>query len=409
MRVESNSGFNLIGLAAITVAVTLFVIALVPAISNSVMSANTVAVGSRGRDIFIAIEGANAERQLLGLPNVWPSDNVPFTNTNSPVAECFNFSNSTDYFKYLYDEKNFGTDKWSPFVAGFDYSKLRGGGAPSCTNNVLTAACNIWTVAKNVRDDMNDVVPVLITRNIDASSLAAKVTEKDGEKMVRFDPEWKTPFGERECVLIRKGGAVFKARAKYVSYRIFYQNEVYDTTVENGKQPLAHQLKYLTPTHEIAPSEQIFDEGLAREVRLRGGLTGQVIRDLKTLGRLILPLSLVWGIVYCAAFVVYTGRRWLKKTAFRLIDFGIGVGLFHYVTVVLYSVFVLGQTEGTSCRFRWTILALAVAVQLAGIAFVILCRRSDRKVCRRGIQWMVSAPLVLGVGGAGLIAALMFA
>lgn len=409
MRMKSNSGFNLIGLAAITVAVMLFVIALVPAISNSVMSANMTAVGTRGRDIFVAIEGANAERQLLGMPKVWPSDNAPFTRTNSSVVECFNFSNSTDYFKYLYDEKNFGTDKWSPFVAGFDYSKLKGGGVPSCTNSVLTAACNMWTVAKNVRDDMNDIVPVLITRNIDVSSLAAKVTAKDGEKKVRFDSEWKTPFGERDFVLVRKGGAIFKARAKYMSYHIIYQNNVFDTTVENGKQPLVNQLKYLTPTHEIVPSEQIFDEGLERETRLSGGLIGQVIRDLKALGRLILPLCFAWGIAYLAAFGVYTARRWSKKTAFRLIDFGIGVGLFHYATVVLYSVFVLEQMENNFYRFRWTLLALAVAMQLAGIAFVILRRRSDRMACQRGIKWMVTAPLALGVAGVILIAVFIVA
>jgi len=53
----------------------------------------------------------------------------------------------------------------------------------------LAAANNIWTVAKNLRGDMPDLIPVLITRNVEASSLAAKVGEQDlKEKTVRFDP-----------------------------------------------------------------------------------------------------------------------------------------------------------------------------------------------------------------------------
>jgi len=96
--------------------------------------------------------------------------------------------------------------------------------------------------------------PLLITRNIDASSLAARTTEQSLEaKSLRFDPVWKTPFGRKGYLLIRKGGAIFKARRpKYMTWGIVYQNQVFDTSrMPDGRA--APPLKYLTPTREVVP------------------------------------------------------------------------------------------------------------------------------------------------------------
>ena len=41
------------------------------------------------------------------------------------------FSSSCDYFYELYDGQNVGTENHSPYVAGFDYSKLAGAGVPA--------------------------------------------------------------------------------------------------------------------------------------------------------------------------------------------------------------------------------------------------------------------------------------
>ena len=59
MRKNSRYGFNVIGLAAMTVVVILLVLALIPAMWCGVWSANVCAVGVRGRDIYVAITGAN--------------------------------------------------------------------------------------------------------------------------------------------------------------------------------------------------------------------------------------------------------------------------------------------------------------------------------------------------------------
>lgn len=267
MRADYRCGFNLIGLAAVTVAVVLLALALIPAVSNKTLACDMTPIGVRGREIFVAIAGANCEREPLGLPSVWPSENPPVTNNGPHEVECFNFSNSTDYFKRIYDEENAGTADWSPLAAGFDYTRLAGAGVPPCTSGKLRPENNMWTIAMNVADDLDDTVPVLITRNIDASSLAAKVTDKDWDKALRFDPVWKKPFGNRAFALIRRGGAVFRAREKYVSYKHVYRGQTFDATADAQGQAVAKPLKYLTPTRKAVPGEPAHAEGAGRAAR----------------------------------------------------------------------------------------------------------------------------------------------
>lgn len=120
------------------------------------------AVGCRGRDIYVAISVANIERKTLGLPPLWPADPGLYTNAVAGDISSVNFTNSTDFFWLLNDGPNLGTEEWSPYVAGFDFSKLAGAGVPSHTGaGRLMPTNNIWTIAKNIRDEMEDVIPIL--------------------------------------------------------------------------------------------------------------------------------------------------------------------------------------------------------------------------------------------------------
>jgi len=254
MNVKSASGLTLVELIVVVGIAVVLVMALCPVTVNDSLLDSMAAVGMRGRDIFVAIEGANTERKALGLPPVWPCDFDPATVTNAEERALMGASNSSDFFRMLYDEERLGASDWAPYVAGFDYAKLAGAGVPAnMCGQGLRATNNMWTVAKNVRDDMDDVIPVLITRNIDASSLAARAGDRDlAERSLRFDSAWTTPFGRKGYVLIRKGGAMFKARPKYMPWRVVYNNQAFDTalTTNGAAVPL---LKYLTPDREVVP------------------------------------------------------------------------------------------------------------------------------------------------------------
>ena len=397
MSAVSRHGFNVIELAVVTVVVMLFVLALIPAVGNKLTACEMTPVGVRGKEIYVAITGANTEREPLGLPPVWPSENPPITNASTHAVECFNFANSTDYFNYLYDGGYLGADRRNPFMKSGFYSWLAGGGVPVCTEGKPMAENNMWTIAMNVTDDLADTAPILITRNIDASSLAAKVTDKDWDKSLRFDPEWETPFGNRAFALIRKGGAVFRARDKYVSYKAVYQGQTFDASVD-ARGHAAKPLKYLTPTRKVVPGEQTYTAGAVRIAQLTGG--GFVIpvrRDLAALERATRPVGWLLAVIYLLVGVVYhvivrDGTRRLPP----LTGYGLGVGLFHYAAAVLWVGLFLGSLDGGGyCAFRWTLFALALLAQTCGIAFVAVRRRDDSAARQCGIKWMVATPLIV--------------
>ncbi|MDA3924201.1 MAG: hypothetical protein PF904_05835 [Kiritimatiellae bacterium] len=187
-----KSGFSLLELTVVTVLITLAFFGILPAINSAVVRANISPVSVRGRDIYVAITCANTEREPLGLPPVWPADPGFYTNAVQGDITAVNFTNSTDFFWSLIDGDNLGTEKWSPYVAGFNFSKLAGAGVPQWKSGRLEPENNMWSIAKNIDENTPDVIPFLITRNVDASSLATKITEGNDLTRLRFDPDWRT-------------------------------------------------------------------------------------------------------------------------------------------------------------------------------------------------------------------------
>lgn len=254
---KNQASFNIFSLIVAVVLFLLLCLAFFPAISHSAMRANMTAVGTRGRDIFVAITSANTEREALGLPPLWPADPGFYTNTEPDDIAGINFTNSTDYFWILNDGPNLGTKGWAPYAAYFDFSKLAGAGVPAHSGSGrLKPENNLWTIAKNVRNDMEDVLPVLFTRNVAAESLAANVTETAMNKPLYFDSAWKTPFSDKSAVFIRKGGGIFSVRSKYMIWQVIYNRQTFDANADEDEVVAKFPLMYLTPTREVAPSEE---------------------------------------------------------------------------------------------------------------------------------------------------------
>jgi prepilin-type N-terminal cleavage/methylation domain-containing protein len=253
MRLESSSGLTLVEFLVVVLVLGILSAALFPA-GTDPWTPNSTTVGVRGKDIYVALAAANAERQALGMQSLWPQDAAARAFTNAQASGLPIFTNSTDYFAWLLGGRDGAVTGGTRQALELDYSKLAGAGVSACPRiKGLAAENNLWTVAVNVRDDMDDIIPILITRNIDASSLAARTTKQSLKaKSLRFDSAWKTPFGRKGFVMIRKGGAIFKARPKYMTWGIVYQNQTFDTArAPDGRA--APPLKYLTPTREVVP------------------------------------------------------------------------------------------------------------------------------------------------------------
>jgi len=388
MRWKSSSGLTLVELIVVVSVLLVAAFVITPCISNAPLQANMTAVGSRGRDIYVAIERANAERKALGLPPLWPRNSNRAADTNVEELARLDFTTSTAYFKWLIDEQNLNTPQWSPRVTGVDYSMFAGAGVPACADRKLTATNNLWTVAKNVRPDMDDLIPVLVTRNIDASSLATRVVEGDFKtKSLRFDPNWEIPFGDKVYVMIRKGGGVFKARRKYMSYDVVYQTHIFDTThaSDGFTKPL---LKYLTPTREVVPDEQTYADGAAIAYQLAGGWRGKVKREAKCIVELFAPV-LPGAIMFAFVYLAYFARGLMKRREPRLCHTTsapvIGVWICHYLAVTFYAVGLVGAGGDGS----WVYAVVALAAQAVGIGLVLVFQRKDREARRRQIKWLL--------------------
>lgn len=254
MTVSNNKGFTLVELLVVIGILGILSAALFPAISNAVMRANMTAVGTRGRDIYVAITGANTEREPLGLGNVWPKTKAPQGAGQSggqmDIGDIA-FNNSCDYFYELNDGQNLGTPQWSPYVAGFDFSKLAGAGVSAHTGSgKLQENNNMWTIAGNVRDEMEDVVPILVTRNMPGTGLYKDIPDQPTSEQIKLGETYDTPFSNKGAVLIRKGGGMFTVRAKYATPNVIYNRQSFRTTVTGSQN---EPLVYLSPKNTETP------------------------------------------------------------------------------------------------------------------------------------------------------------
>ena len=215
---------------------------LILAVMSPVLNAGGSAISWRAKDIYVAIMGANTERKPLGLGTVWPKSGKPMEDAED-IGDM-TFANSSDYFSVLYDGENCGTPEWAPYVAGFSYSKCAGAGVrPKTGGGRLTAKNNAWTIAANITDDMPDIIPIIISRNVDPSSLIPR--EGDLREQFLRPSKYKTPFGDKAFFFVRKGGSIYKNKWKYANLRVVY-GDVSDEELQEIRDAF-EKIEYLAP------------------------------------------------------------------------------------------------------------------------------------------------------------------
>jgi hypothetical protein len=244
---------------------------------------------------------------------------------------------------------------------------------------------------------MEDIVPVLVTRNLAAESLATDVTDPAlMKRRLYIDEAWKTPLGDKGVIVIRKGGAIYNCRARNLTYGNFYNNQTFQTAIR-GSQDL--RLGYLTPTKEVNPSEALYQACTMSGSNPRRGYWYYWMKD-----GLRLFVGLEDGLKYALLAGFFTGVVLFIIVLFYrpLITpwslLGVKYWFLLWLTVMAYlvCVFLFSNLYWAGKMLILPVLVMACFFQIWGCLYMVAWKKrtGNLEVYQKAFDLMLKAPFI---------------
>ncbi len=226
-----SKGFTLVELLVVIAILGILIAVLTPNIAAALFNAKTKACSIQGRQLFVDITQANVTRDQKGMVSIWPRTSDSKSDDQDDISGN-EYKDAKDYFEKLFDIEHYGSKDWDPYVKS-DIRNLSGFGVtPYGGQSTLSGDNVLWCIAKGIEDTFADVIPVLVTRNVNTKDLFTSGDFKGDETqevhMGKEDGgESNQPFGKQAFVIVRKNGASDVTERKYCKQKDVYNRQAF--------------------------------------------------------------------------------------------------------------------------------------------------------------------------------------